>query len=343
MSNTSSKEARSSLFDPRNRVNVQDDSDDSTVRMSDGNSGSRLVLGTGSLEAQERLRANFPRTAMMPYSITTTPIELYFTAEATRAVSRGTGFFWRFGGAVWLVTNYHVLSGLNVFTGEQVGKCRPGHIRFYPPSGCSIGDDAEGREILTLSRHSMFVTLPENYQDALRMPVMIDDVRVDIAGVPLNAAQFDELSAFRHPNVTGLSAVLNDHPEQEISSYPGDDIFILGYPYSNKDGLMTPVWKRGTLASDLQVGVNEEPYFLIDAATREGMSGSPILQVKTINFQAAPAVNGIEPMYGFRVIGVYGGRMIGAHSQLGDLEMGYGWYRSMIEPTLAVLAERYGC
>jgi hypothetical protein len=39
----------------------------------------------------------------------------------------------------------------------------------------------------------------------------------------------------------------------------------------------TPIWKRGSVASEPDYNWRDKPAFLIDTATREGMSGSPVI------------------------------------------------------------------
>jgi hypothetical protein len=59
------------------------------------------------------------------------------------------------------------------------------------------------------------------------------------------------------------------------------DVFVVGYPYGLESGFMTPLWTRGTVASEpnfyyLHKGV-DLPVVIIDARTREGQSGAPAI------------------------------------------------------------------
>ena len=56
-----------------------------------------------------------------------------------------------------------------------------------------------------------------------------------------------------------------------------EELFIPGYPHNIQDYYAEPVWKRATIASSVQTGWNREPKFLIDSASKSGMSGSPVL------------------------------------------------------------------
>lgn len=83
-------------------------------------------------------------------------------------------------------------------------------------------------------------------------------------------------SGFQGASTT--TCFLNDNIFKPIVTNVGDDCFILGYPLRNYEGLMLPIWKRGSLASETPLGLEGRPIFLVDAATTAGMSGSPIIR-----------------------------------------------------------------
>jgi hypothetical protein len=71
----------------------------------------------------------------------------------------------------------------------------------------------------------------------------------------------------------GLSKILNS---SEIG--PGDEIFMIGYPkgiFDKSNNL--PLYRRGTISSDLMVNFNDRSEFLIDMECTRGSSGSPII------------------------------------------------------------------
>lgn len=57
----------------------------------------------------------------------------------------------------------------------------------------------------------------------------------------------------------------------------GDDVFVLGYPRGIDGGQGLPIWKRGTIASEPLIPVEGMPLLLVDTATRQGMSGAPVV------------------------------------------------------------------
>jgi len=58
----------------------------------------------------------------------------------------------------------------------------------------------------------------------------------------------------------------------------GMDAFILGFPKGIAHQQLLPIWKRGSIATEPEIPREDDlPVFLVDTATREGMSGAPVL------------------------------------------------------------------
>jgi hypothetical protein len=52
---------------------------------------------------------------------------------------------------------------------------------------------------------------------------------------------------------------------------------IIGFPFGQTAGGLLPVWLQGWVASEPEVDFNDLPLMLIDARTRQGQSGSPVV------------------------------------------------------------------
>src|SRR5690242_7246944 len=52
-------------------------------------------------------------------------------------------------------------------------------------------------------------------------------------------------------------------------------LFVIGYPQNTEN--FYPIWKSGTIASEPNLMPLGIPFFYIDATTRKGMSGSPVV------------------------------------------------------------------
>lgn len=57
---------------------------------------------------------------------------------------------------------------------------------------------------------------------------------------------------------------------------PGDPVNIVGFPFGETQGGGLPIWKTGTIASDLDINYGGKAKFLVDTTARSGMSGSPV-------------------------------------------------------------------
>src|SRR3546814_9254305 len=78
--------------------------------------------------------------------------------------------------------------------------------------------------------------------------------------------------------------------------------------------MRTPIWKRGSLASDSNVSMNRSPAFLVDSAVTSSMSGSPVL--RRFGYKSRISESGtIVETASYNLIGVYAGRL-----QRADLE-----------------------
>ena len=88
--------------------------------------------------------------------------------------------------------------------------------------------------------------------------------------------------------ISGVSATSSLHPSFLDSDAHGATVrlsiaqlcFVIGYPEGlfirQSDQSVLPIWKTGHIASEPSVYVDDVPKLLIDAATCEGMSGSPV-------------------------------------------------------------------
>src|SRR6478672_9371274 len=113
-----------------------------------------------------------------------------------------------------------------------------------------------------------------------------------------------------------VNVYVNDDLEIRI----GMDVFILGYPFGAKPpGL--PVWKRGSIASEPDLVRQTTGFYLIDTASRPGMSGSPVI----LRSWTSPDGRAREPLN--RLIGVYSGRL---GADVAEAQIGMVWHESFI-------------
>ena len=108
-----------------------------------------------------------------------------------------------------------------------------------------------------------------------------------------------------------------------------DDLFVIGYPRGITDGYGQPIWKRATVATAPHLGWNRQKKFLVDCASREGMSGAPTVWYNKSGFLQAGGTTyvGAAPVTIFH--GIYVGR-VGRVSEF-EAQIGTIWQRSVVD------------
>jgi hypothetical protein len=139
---------------------------------------------------------------------------------------------------------------------------------------------------------------------------------VDIAMLPLSAKKEPDWYAMNQLDMFDLSVTI------------GEDVYILGYPFGiSSSGY--PIWKRASIASEPQLQTQEQPYILVDTASRPGMSGSPVIRR---SWGYHPLSNGsllTVPGAGTRFVGVYSGRL--STKDPLDAQLGLVWPARFID------------
>lgn len=289
-----------------------------------------LKYGASTHQAISNAQSNFVDAQLNGLSLCCTPIELLSNDGQDTVLHTASGFFWLQNGQPHLVTNWHVISGRNPFTGELGPKAFvPTKLAFY---GLDI--TLHGPEVRFARRRWVF-ELDEDTKDLLSKPPMTDGQPVDIWAAPIAPGTVPGKDPHRagFSGAPEVSSFVNEHAGMPIVSRAGDDCFILGYPLNNSEGLMPPIWKRGSIASDTNIGVDGRPIFLVDSAVTPAMSGSPIFR-RVVSFAANNRdIGAIQEFTHFEFIGVYAGRLQSA--KLEATNLGYGWYRILIDRVIA--------
>ena len=193
----------------------------------------------------------------------------------------GSGFLYCKDDHVYLVTAWHNLSGRNSITLDPLNsKCGiPNEIAIDFPHASNSGATTN------YFRSSIIIPIERNGQceywvHSQKWP------RVDVAIIPLNPlANYQtetrgpegEIQYGEQTLILGSQFIIpcvrhSPRPGTKAHSV-GDDLFIIGYPEGVTDYLSNPIWKRGTIAVEYEQGWNGSNRFLIDSATRKGLSG----------------------------------------------------------------------
>ena len=225
-------------------------------------------------------------------------------------VSVATGFVVEAPGGRFLITNYHVLAGRN-----------PDSSRPLSPTG-AIPDEV----VIThhaSSQVGAWVQRAERLyskEGKPRWKEHPDGHRVDVAALPLES--LDAAVAIYPFDLRLASADVLVQVAMTVS--------IIGYPLGLATAGNWPIWKTGHIASDPDLDYDARPVFLIDATTRGGMSGSPVILRLHGGYTTTRGSIVMNGMPATRFLGIYSGRI---HS---DAEIGRVWRPAAIEKILGI-------
>jgi hypothetical protein len=108
---------------------------------------------------------------------------------------------------------------------------------------------------------------------------------------------------------------------------PSEPVSIIGFPLGLAAYGKYPIWKTGHIASDIELNYEGKPIFLIDATTKGGMSGSPVVVLKT-GLRRTSSGWKIDGGEFIRFLGVYSGRINSA------VDVGMVWKPAVLDEIL---------
>jgi hypothetical protein len=235
---------------------------------------------------------------------------------------QATGFFWRRAEKIFLVTNWHVVTGLNMMDGKAIGN-------HWVPERIGLryfAKDAPQREgWRNMAVPEINVPLFEDFHKPFWLQhSMAYEWNVDVVALDLTGKLAE-----------GGVLCVNDYTYPRLYHFAGSNIFVLGQALpesTNAYPVPFPIWKRGSIASEIIVPWNMRPAFLIDSRTSKGMSGSPVFARIF-----GPAAYGDGSIHTDNVLvsefmGVYSGRLFDDEN---NASVGLVWHRNLIDQLLA--------
>jgi hypothetical protein len=234
---------------------------------------------------------------LQPFSLSVAEIEML---RGDTCAATGTAFFYKSEEGLFLITNWHNVTGVNAATGQPLHKMGmlPTSIRVHYKQLV----EKNGSKYIK-SNH---ITIPLYYDD---LPIWLEHSlreNVDVVAIKLAPAAFEGFAN---------EAINLIEQELRLTLDAGMECFILGFPEGIIGPAKTPIWKRGSVASEPYDG---RVYYYVDSATRKGMSGSPVIGRHSgfISFGGAPVSDDSVIGTVEKFIGIYSGRV-------GDDALGY--------------------
>lgn len=186
-------------------------------------------------------------------------ITLYF---GDRELGTGTSFTYQVDNEVYLVTNWHNVTGRHAITGQLL------HSKAAVPDNLVV-------RLCVVTNSNYFqwhpVEVPLYSSDGVPQwyEHPIHGHTVDVVAIPISYPE----------GMTSYPINLHSFDDPKLS--PGLDVFVLGFPVGFSSGGRLPIWKRGSIASEPDIDIEGLPKLLIDTATRIGLSGSPVIAQRT--------------------------------------------------------------
>lgn len=205
----------------------------------------------------------------------------------------------------YLVTNWHVLAGRRSDDHtimDKVGSATPDKVTIHHNVQGVIGS---------------WKPVVEALRDEDDRPLWLEHPafgsQVDVGVLPLT--RLDGVNVAHHDLNEGSDIVV------EVTT----DVSVVGFPFGVRHAGGFGIWTRGTIATEFEVDFDGMPCFLIDARTREGQSGSPVLYWDIRN-QTRRNGDSFHITQGAqaRFLGIYSGRI------RDDSDLGRVWRPSAI-------------
>jgi len=230
-------------------------------------------------------------------------------------LAAATGFLVEHSGTRYLITNWHVASGRNTETEEPLDR---NHASI--PNKFRVTFHQKDQLARWIERD---IPIRSDSDE----PLWLEHPRgrvVDVVAIPITDDLEGEAALFDLD--LNLSQV-------DMEIFPGSECFVIGFPLGLATGSAWPIWKTAHLASDHYIDYRAgEPAFLIDATTRSGMSGSPVVVRTTSSYRTRNGTTVFLSGAATKFLGVYSGCI---HE---DSEIGKVWrpfvIREIIEKQL---------
>jgi Trypsin-like peptidase domain len=265
---------------------------------------------------------------MDAYSRSVAQIELFGTCKgAPVPCGLGTGFFFKRDDELFLITNWHVVTGVDPTSMTPIddGPLPEVLLLHYKQSV-----DANGRPVpaagatvigsFPIRRDLYKAGAATWYEHSTRQ-------NVDVVGLKLLPLELGEFA-----NIP-INEVASETPQ--LQAAVGMDCFVLGYPEGMIGPGRTPIWKRGSIASEPIYNYRDKPGFLIDTATRNGMSGSPVVARHSgiLSHSPEPGKLSSDDLIGTmtKFVGIYSGRI---GDDLMGVQLGMVWRSDVLDDIL---------
>ncbi len=236
-----------------------------------------------------------------PLSLTSILIEPYFNETK---LSSATGFIVEKEFRHYLVTNWHVVTGINPLTRDSM------HKQCGLPNFLKISYPLNSIHHNTIEWFSIKVPLYESDEINEKKRNWIEHPNgreVDVILLPLQTDQKIHLEGQqRHIQIHNLDMKL---ALVDMIPIPAMPVSIVGFLLGKKAGGVLPIWVTGFIASEPSVDIDEMPVLYVNATGRSGLSGAPVFLRLSGGFATSDGKFIIGGGYHTKFIGINSGRI----------------------------------
>lgn len=248
-----------------------------------------------------------------PYSLASYYVDLFFN---DKKISNATCFFKRQKEKLYLITNWHVVSGKNADNFELLDQwgAIPDMMRVYTPKKIGNG-------LINYDDNSYIdIKLYDQEGNKLWYEMKIGSRMIDVAIIPIRDTNGIYMT------IEQAEEPFNEEVQFEIAS----EIYIVGFPFGNQTGYI-PIWKKASVASEPELDMENLPYYFADTATKSGMSGSPVILYKDRTVTLINKHESTMSRHWTKLVGIYSERIGASSDARNDAQLGRVWKTSVIE------------
>lgn len=259
----------------------------------------------------------------------------------------GTGVFYKKNNKSYIITAWHNVSGRHSETLESLStnlsvpnkiiatfsqQISQGEFNGSVKMSISLPLEKDGKPTYLIHPQGWpkvdVVAIPIDLtKEYLSEGSLIDGKKINISTILKNQTSLGLSTDIVH--IQDLELRYKDIEDYSDYLYASEDIFIVGYPKGITDYTGQPIWKRATVASNPHLGWDGQEQFLVDCASKQGMSGAPAF---FYNLKGAIMLGNTQLMTSSPITvfhGIYVGR-IGGTSEF-EAQIGRVWKKKVIE------------
>lgn len=235
-------------------------------------------------------------------SLTSILIEAFFNETK---LGSATGFIIEKSRKYYLVTNWHVVTGINPLTGQAI------HSQGGLPNSLIIWHHVKSIQSNTIDWFSIKVPLYKTDEINPEEKNWIEHTKgkeVDVILLPLHlTSKIIRIGAEEtHLKIHNFDMKL---ASVDMISVPAMPVSIIGFPLGRTAGGVLPIWVTGFIASEPSIDIDDIPLFYVNVSGRSGLSGAPVILRLSGGYGTSDGKFILGGGYQTKFMGIYSGRI----------------------------------